>query len=203
LTVTLSIASELARVGRDFYRRGWVLGTSGNFSAIQSRQPFRVAITPSGASKGALRAQDFLIIDEEARVETGNGRPSAETAFHLTIYSARPEAGAVLHTHSVWSTLLSERHGGEGRLVIQGYEMLKGLQGVSTHTHAEHVPILANSQDYTALSHAVRASLLAHPQSHGFLLRRHGLYTWGVDTAEARRHVEIFEFLFEAAGRST
>ena len=81
--------------------------------------------------------------------------------------------------------------------------MLKGLQGVSTHTHAEDVPILANSQDYTALSHAVRASLLAHPQAHGFLLRRHGLYTWGVDAAEARRHVEIFEFLFEAAGRST
>jgi ribulose-5-phosphate 4-epimerase/fuculose-1-phosphate aldolase len=36
---------------------------------------------------------------------------------------------------------------------------------------------------------------------HGFLLSRHGLYTWGRDLAEARRHVEIFEFLFEAVAR--
>jgi methylthioribulose-1-phosphate dehydratase len=198
----MNVALELARAGRDFYRRGWVLGTSGNFSAIESREPLRIAITPSGVSKGALRAEDFLIVDEAARVEAGKGRPSAETALHLTIYAARPGAGAVLHTHSVWATLLSERHGSEGRFVIQGYEMLKGLQGVSTHAHAEPVPVLPNSQDYTALSRALRSTLAEYPGAHGFLLRRHGLYTWGVDTAEARRHVEIFEFLFEVLGRS-
>jgi methylthioribulose-1-phosphate dehydratase len=198
----MSVALELARAGRDFYRRGWALGTSGNFSAIESRDPLKIAITPSGVSKGALRVEDFLTINEEAVVEAGGGRPSAETALHLAIYAAKPGAGAVLHTHSTWSTILSERHGEEGRLVVQGYEMLKGLRGVSSHTHSESVPVLANSQDYAALSQAVRSALVGYPEAHGFLLRRHGLYTWGIDVAEARRQVEIFEFLFEVMGRS-
>jgi methylthioribulose-1-phosphate dehydratase len=192
----------LAGAGRDFYRRGWVLGTSGNFSAIESRDPLRITITPSGVSKGTLRAENFLTLNAAARVEAGIGHPSAETALHFAIYAARPEAGAVLHTHSIWSTLLSERHGQEGRFIVQGYEMLKGLKGVSTHTHIENVPVLPNSQDYAALSQTVRSALMEYPEAHGFLLRRHGLYTWGVDTAEARRHVEIFEFLFKVLGRS-
>jgi methylthioribulose-1-phosphate dehydratase len=37
---------------------------------------------------------------------------------------------------------------------------------------------------------------------HGFLLAKHGLYTWGRDLAEARRHIEIHEFLFEVVARS-
>jgi methylthioribulose-1-phosphate dehydratase len=198
----IEAASELADAGRDFYQRGWVLGTSGNFSAVASREPLRLVITPSGASKGALAAEDFLLVDETGRVDQGRGRPSAETAIHLVIYAGRPIAGAVLHTHSVWSTILSERHRDGGSLVLQGYEMLKGLQGISTHAHSERVPIFPNSQDYAALDATIGAELGEHPEAHGFLLSGHGLYTWGVDIAEARRHVEIFEFLFEVVGRS-
>jgi methylthioribulose-1-phosphate dehydratase len=198
----MTTTSQLAEAGSDFYRRGWVLGTSGNFSAIETHWPLRIAITLSGASKGELREADFLIVDQAGRVEGGKGRPSAETALHLAIYETMPRAAAVLHTHSIWSTLLSERHGDEGKLVIQGYEMLKGLEGVSTHEHVEAVPILANSQNYVELSRDVRGVLAEFPDAHGFLLRRHGLYTWGADVAQARRHVEIFEFLFEAVGRS-
>jgi methylthioribulose-1-phosphate dehydratase len=43
--------------------------------------------------------------------------------------------------------------------------------------------------------------LAAHPDAHGFLIRRHGLYTWGQDLAEAKRHLETLEFLFEAIER--
>ena len=87
-------------------------------------------------------------------------------------------------------------------VAIEGYEMLKGLEGVSTHRHREWVPILENDQDVASLAREVRAALRAHPAAHGFLLRRHGLYTWGRSLKEARRHVEILEFLLEAQGRS-
>jgi methylthioribulose-1-phosphate dehydratase len=63
------------------------------------------------------------------------------------------------------------------------------------------VPVLENSQDYEALARELRATLERRPEAHGILLRRHGLYTWGRDVAEARRHVEVLEFLFEVAGR--
>ncbi len=107
----------------------------------------------------------------------------------------------MLHTHSIWSTLLSDRWAADGGLILEGYEMLKGLSGISTHEHSEWVPILENSQDYMTLSATLSSVLEEHPRSHGILLRKHGLYTWGRDIAEARRHVEIFEFLFEAEGR--
>ena len=124
----------------------------------------------------------------------GEGRPSGETAIHLAIVKAA-RAGAVLHTHSVWSTVLSLQHRKENNLVITGYEMLKGLSGVRSHTHREHLPILENSQDYQILARDVEALIHREPDAHGFLLRAHGLYTWGADIAEARRHVEVLEFL--------
>jgi len=195
-----SLAAKLAAFGREFHARRWALGTSGNYSVLLRRQPVRLLITSSGLDKSALRAGDFLEIDQEARVIRGRGRPSAESFLHLAVVRAR-KAGCVLHTHSIWSTLLSERHAEQGGLAISGYEMLKGLDGVGTHQHREWIPIFANDQDIPALSRKVEAELNRDPASHGFLLGGHGLYTWGEDLAGARRHVEIFEFLFEVAGR--
>ncbi len=196
-----NLAASLAEIGRSFYQRGWVFGTSGNFSAVVSERPLRLAITSTGLDKGALDADQFLEIDETARVVRGNGLPSAETGLHLAIVRTRG-AGAVLHTHSLWSTLLSDVFSGDGAVSLEGFEMLKGLRGIHTHEHREILPVLQNSQDISQLAGQVRSLLKRDPAIHGFLLRRHGLYTWGKDLAEAKRHVEILEFLLEILGRS-
>jgi len=195
------LAEALAEIGRSFYQRGWVFGTSGNFSAVVSERPLRLAITPTGMDKGALDPEQFLEIDEAARVIRGNGQPSAETGLHLAIVRAGG-AGAVLHTHSLWSTVLSDVFSADGVVTLEGFEMLKGLRGVHTHEHREILPIFENSQDITQLAEQVQALLQRDPAVHGLLLRRHGLYTWGQDLAEAKRHVEILEFLLEISGRS-
>ncbi len=193
------LAAQLAEIGRLCYARGWALGTSGNFSAVVSRNPLRLAITTSRVDKGTLSVGEIVEIDEHGKVVAGSGRPSAEASLHLAIARARG-AGAVLHTHSIWTTILSEAATEDG-LAIQGYEMLKGLEGVGTHEHREWLPILDNTQDWAAAVPEVEAMLTEQPSAHGFLIRRHGLYTWGRDLAEARRHVEILEFLFEVMGR--
>jgi methylthioribulose-1-phosphate dehydratase len=193
--------SRLAEAGRRLERRGWALGTSGNFSAVISRDPLRLAITASGLDKSALTAADVVEVDEAARLVAGTGKPSAETHLHTAVVRARG-AGAVMHTHSVWSTLLSHAHAAEGGLAIEGYEMLKGLSGVTTHEHREWIPIVPNAQDMPPLAARVEALLGERPDAHAFLLERHGLYTWGADIPEAVRHVEILEFLLEAVGRS-
>lgn len=195
------LVAALSEASWDFYGRGWVPGTSGNFSAVTSRDPLRLAITGSGLEKGALTAAQFLEIDADAGVLRGKGRPSAEALLHLVLARSR-EAGAVLHTHSVWSTIVSKTLFPAGGVDISGYEMLKGLHGVTTHEHRERLPILENSQDVPALARRLEATLEEHPHSHGFLVLRHGLYTWGRDVAEARRHVEILEFLLEVIGRT-
>jgi methylthioribulose-1-phosphate dehydratase len=195
-----SVTKALANAGRSFYERGWVLGTAGNFSAVLSREPVRLAITASGLHKGELEEKDFLIVDDSGRVLSGAGKPSAETTLHIAIARAAG-ASAILHTHSVWATILSDSYAPNGGFELDGYEMLKGLAGVSTHEHREWIPILENTQNYATLAHDMAELLVSNTAIHGILLRRHGLYTWGGDLFEARRHVEILEFLFEAAGR--
>ncbi len=198
--ITASTA-ELADAGREFYRRGWVLGTSGNFSMLLARKPLRICVTASGIEKGNLDETNFLELDDDAEILQGFGKPSAETLLHLTIYRFMPKARSILHTHSVWGTILSDHYFEQGAIEIEGYEMLKGLAGVKTHEHTEKVPIVENSQDYIALSHVIENVIRDTHGIHGIYLRRHGLYTWGESVAEARRHVEIFEFLFEVIGR--
>ena len=201
-SVPSHIAQELSAVGRRFYDRGWVMGTSGNFSAVIRRQPMLLAMTASSVHKGTLRDEQILAVDESGGLQGESPyRASAECLLHVELVRRR-NAGAVLHTHSIWSTILSEHFGSRGRMEIEGYEMLKGLDGNSTHDRREQVPIIDNDQDMTRLSAVMAAALAEYPAAHAVLLRRHGLYTWGATLHEAERHVEILEFLFEAVGRS-
>jgi methylthioribulose-1-phosphate dehydratase len=195
------VASELARVAFVLHSRGWMLGTSGNLSAVVDSEPLRLAITPSGVDKGELTSEQILLIDEDGKsIGNHSRKPSDETPLHVSVIKTRG-AGAVAHTHSIWATILSDSHAAEGGLAIEGYEMLKGLQGVTTHLHREWIPIFDNSQEMPALAQVVSDMLGREPNIHAFLLRRHGLYTWGRDLKEAQRHVEILEFLLEAVGR--
>jgi methylthioribulose-1-phosphate dehydratase len=193
-------AEALVAVARTSYARGWALGTSGNFSAVLSRSPFRLAITASGCDKGSLATADVVVVDGAGTLVAGSGRPSDELSLHLAL-ALSAGANAVLHTHSVWSTILSEVHAERGGLELAGFEMLKGLAGVRTHDHREWLPIFENTQSLADLAREVGRRASAEPRIHGFFLRRHGLYTWGDGLAEARRHLEVLEFLLEVVGR--
>lgn len=197
------LASNLAAVAKNFHARGWLLGTSGNLSAVVRRDPLQLAMSPSGIDKGELTPEQVLAIDENARVVSEHGgKPSDESLLHIRVVKDRG-AGAVLHTHSVWNTIASDLHASEGGVTIDGYEMLKGLEGVRTHEHSEWLPIIDNSQDMPGLAELVGETLNEHKAAHGFLLRRHGLYSWGDTLAQAKRHIEILEFLLETKGRTS
>ena len=196
------LASNLTTIAKTFHGRGWLLGTSGNLSAVVQREPLRLAMSPSGVDKGELMPDQMLTIDENARiVNQDSGKPSDESLLHIRIVKERG-ASAVLHTHSVWNNILSDLYAFEGGVPISGYEMLKGLQGVRTHEHSEWLPIIDNSQNMPALADSIAQILNEHPNAHGFLLRRHGLYSWGETLAQAKRHIEILEFLLETIGRT-
>jgi methylthioribulose-1-phosphate dehydratase len=172
----------------------------------------QVLITASGKDKGALTLDDFVIVDETGMsireaipVAVSQERlptPSAETMLHIVALQ-QSDIQAVLHTHSVWSTILSEKYAKQGYVEFTGYEMLKGLEGIKTHQTSVQLNIFENTQDIAQLAGEVKQLLHdpAHPLRYGFLLRRHGLYTWGKDLFAARRHVEIIEFLLEVEGR--
>lgn len=178
----------LRAVGREFHARGWSLGTSSNYSVVLSRDPLELLITASGKDKSALGPDDFVRVDASGQLidpaAAGGRKSSAETLLHCLIAGQIPAVGAVLHTHSVWATILSRAGLPKGEQVrslqITGYEMLKGLEGIATHQSSADVPIFANSQDMTELSDRIRAVFTAANWSddrrplHGFLLSGHG-----------------------------
>ena len=189
--------------GAIFWQRGWSVGTSSNYSVVVSRDPLELIVTASGMDKGRLAREDFVRIGADGSpVAEGQPKSSAETMLHVML-ARREDVGAVLHTHSVWATILSDLFAKEGGFDVTGYEMLKGLADVATHEHVEYVPIFENTQDIAALADEVEDRLFTGKTDfiHGFLIRRHGLYTWGKTLDDARRHVEIYEFLFECIAR--
>ncbi len=195
----------LIETGRDFHTRGWSLGTSSNYSVVASRDPLALVLTGSGFDKGRLQPDQFTLVGPDGRVlDPALPKPSAETMLHVVLARVAG-AGSILHTHSVRGTVLSELFLADGALPLAGYEMLKGLAGITTHETAIRVPIFANTQDIPALAAQVethlRAALAAatpaSPVPPGFLIAGHGLYAWGENLAAARRHIEVFEFLFE------
>jgi methylthioribulose-1-phosphate dehydratase len=199
--MTDELRQQLVFLSHDFHRRGWCLATSGNFSA--RIDPHRFLITASGKDKAFLKIDDFVELDLEGHYENNADlRPSSETLLHAALYKHAAEINCILHTHSVWSNMLSMKHFDDRKLLLKNYEMLKAFDGVYTHHHVEVVPILPNSQDMLALSHSMIDLLQAEPEPHGLLIQAHGLYTWGKSIADAKRHVEAFEFLLECEGRT-
>jgi methylthioribulose-1-phosphate dehydratase len=197
------LRESLCRAVGELGAQGWCQGTGGNFSLTVSRDPLRLLITRSGVDKRRLQGTDLMLIGPAGEAAPGEtGRPSAEAALHSRIVEATG-AASVLHVHSVANTLLSEHFAADGGFTLRGYEMLKGLRGIATHEASVFVPILANSQDILRLSDGVAGLLAAQSDLWGFLLAGHGLYAWGSSLEEAKRHVEIFEFLFECAARRT
>ncbi|MBI2809681.1 MAG: methylthioribulose 1-phosphate dehydratase [Candidatus Melainabacteria bacterium] len=201
-------ACDMIAYGQAFYSKGWNLATSSNYSAVVSQKPLQVLMTASGKHKAELTVSDFVLVDDrlvaiepDGKPSLTNLKPSAEAALHLAI-AKREGVGAVLHTHSVWSTILSERFFAEKSVLLSGYEMLKALPGIKTHETTVRIPILDNSQDMDEVASIVNKRMDSGEIEHGFLLKGHGLYTWAASLAAARNQVEALEFLFEVVGRS-
>ncbi|MEL1091233.1 methylthioribulose 1-phosphate dehydratase [Pseudomonas sp. OB66] len=188
------LAQQIVDAGRFLYGRGWSPATSSNYSTRLS--PSEALLTVSGKHKGQLSVDDVLATDLSGNSLEPGKKPSAETLLHTQLYSWRAEIGAVLHTHSVNATVLS-RLTQEEFIEFEDYELQKAFSGISTHESRVRVPIFDNDQDIARLAAKVQPWLDAHPDCVGYLIRGHGLYTWGAQMSDALRQIEAFEFLFE------
>lgn len=188
------LSLEIIEAGRFLYGRGWSPATSSNYSARLSAT--EALLTVSGKHKGQLGLDDVLATDLSGNSLEPGKKPSAETLLHTQLYLWRPEIGAVLHTHSVNATVLSRITPGD-TIEFEDYELQKAFSGVATHASTVQVPIFDNDQDIERLAAKVQPWLVAHPDCVGYLIRGHGLYTWGARMSDALRQIEAFEFLFE------
>jgi methylthioribulose-1-phosphate dehydratase len=191
-------ARELVQASHWIHSRGWAPATSSNFSCRLDAE--RCAITVSGKDKGRLSETDIMRVDMAGR-PLDAAQPSAETLLHTQLYRREPGIGAILHTHSTHAVLVS-MHTQEDCLIVSGLELLKALAGINSHEASLRIPIFDNTQHIAALATAVDEAMQRDGTGHAYLIRGHGLYTWGADMNEARRHLETIEFLLEYTWRS-
>ncbi|MEO6968300.1 MAG: methylthioribulose 1-phosphate dehydratase [Rhodanobacteraceae bacterium] len=186
-------ADEITRVGTELAARGWTPATSSNFS--MRLDDAHAAVTISGRDKGALTADDVMVVDLDGHAVDTQALPSAETALHTQIYRRFPNAGAVLHTHSQTQTVVSRLFADAGVIRFAGYELLKAITGYGSHEAPLDVPVFPNSQDMHELAARVDAWIDTGKPLHAYLIDGHGIYTWGRDMREAKRHLEALEFM--------
>lgn len=190
-------AQNLLETIKFIHQKGWSPATSTNYSIRSIHK--NIIISRSGVDKGEFELKDFLMIDSDGRILPEFSHPgvksSAETEIHTALYKKFPDVNCILHTHSVLGTVLSSYFGDQKSLIFENLEILKGLEGNRTHELSEDLPIVNNSQDMQQILRDMKDRF--NERTHGFLIRGHGLYTWGKDIATAKRHIETFEFLFE------
>lgn len=189
--------AELREVKADFAGRGWFPGTSGNLSVrVGPYEPgsFTFAVTASGKDKAKHTPEDYLLVDEQGKATEHTAlKPSAETLIHCEIYKATG-CGAIFHVHTVFNNIISEHDGELGYVPIQGVELIKAFNIWEENASIE-VPILPNHAEIPKIAELVAEAI--RPRIPGILLRNHGIYAWGANAFEAKRHLEAFEFLFE------
>jgi methylthioribulose-1-phosphate dehydratase len=192
LGVPAEVAEAIVAAGRRLDALGLVPATAGNFSIRLDAR--RLAVTVSGRHKGFLTPDDVMVVDLEGRAADPAKRSSAETLLHCGIYRRFPDAGAVLHGHSIATTVLSRAAG--NALTLAGYEMLKAFPGLPTHDAAVTLPVVPNDQDIARMQRGLDALwevMVAPPP--GYLIAGHGFYVWAADMPGALMRLEALEFM--------
>jgi len=189
--------AELRESKAELASRGWFPATSGNLSVRVgdfAEDRFAFAVTSSGKDKSKHTPDDYLIVDRSGRpIEATKLKPSAETLIHCEIYK-HTGCGAIFHVHTVFNNLASELFWERGSIPVDGVELIKAFNIWEEDAQIE-IPILPNYADIPRIAELVEGAI--QPRIPGIMLRKHGIYAWGANAFEAKRHLEAFEFLFE------
>lgn len=193
----MSQRAELVKAIHFLHQKGWAPATSSNYSYREPGQS-NFFVSQSGLDKGEFAEQHFLQVDPSGNPVNDSRKPSAETLLHCAVYKLFPDVHCVLHTHTVLNTVVSQVLQTQGSIELKDYEILKGFSGIKTHEVSVKIPIFANTQDIAALSIELAEFVRkGDTELRAFLIAGHGMYTWGTTVADAKRHVEVVEFLLE------
>lgn len=178
------LRERLAKTAHRLHRKGLTPGASGNISA---RLPGSgtCLIKPSGVSFNELNPESFITLDIETREAlTGDTKPSIETPFHTRLYQERPEACAVVHVHSRYSTILA----------TLGVEVVPmGIEIFNAPALAKGIPVSRFASPGTdELAENIVEAMRGHVAC---LMPHHGVTAIGKTVEEAAVNVEVVEIL--------
>lgn len=191
----------LTELLRNFYARNWVSGTGGGICGPADGGGLLLA--PTGVHKERVGVDDFFTVDPaDGRVISAPADETLRPSECNSIFClAARERGArsVVHSHALSAVLAGDLAGGGDHLAIRDLEMLKGIRGVGNRD-VHLLPVIRNTPREPELVAQISRAI-ADPRferTFAILVADHGAYIWGADVLEAKRHAEVYHFLFEA-----
>ena len=194
-------ATLLASLVRNLNQAGHNPATSGNYSLRSVSRPGYCLISESGIDKSIFSEDNLLYVNKnngevDAMFRKMGRRASDETQIHLAIFRST-SANCVLHSHLLESLLFADLFPRQNTIFVEGLELLKGLSGIRTHLTKIPIPCFENSQDIRLLANEIENTLRSSLNIYGILLRGHGVYVWGESVQDAKRHLEVFNYIFK------
>jgi methylthioribulose-1-phosphate dehydratase len=184
-----------------FYGKGWVSGTGGGICGPADGGGLLLA--PTAVHKERIKPDEFFTVDPaDGHVLRSPDDPSLRPSECNAIFSlAARERGArsVVHSHALSAVLAGDLAGAADHVEIRDLEMLKGIRGVGNQD-VHRLPVIRNTPREPELVEQL-SRVLADPRfatSYAVVVEGHGAYIWGDDVWEAKRHTEVYHFLFEA-----
>jgi methylthioribulose-1-phosphate dehydratase len=186
-----------------FYAKGWVSGTGGGICGPADGGGLLLA--PTGVHKERVRTNEFFTVDvSDGRILATPDDPTlrpSECKSIFTMAARERGAGSVVHSHALSAVLAADiavSHAAD-HVAIRDLEMLKGIRGVANRD-VHLLPVIRNTPRESELTEQL-ARVLDDPRfasSFAVVVADHGAYIWGDDVWEAKRHTEVYHFLFEA-----
>ena len=184
-----------------FYDKGWVSGTGGGICGPADGGGLLLA--PTGVHKERIKVDEFFTIDPRdgsvlASPDDPTLRPSECNAI-FSMTARERGAQSVVHSHALSAVLLGDLAGDADHVAIRDLEMLKGIRGL-TNRDTHLLPVIRNTPREAELTEQL-ARVLGDPRftdAFAVVVADHGAYIWGDDVWEAKRHTEVYHFLFEA-----
>jgi L-ribulose-5-phosphate 4-epimerase len=179
--VIAEIKKKIVETCRAVYTSGLTGRRAGNISArIPGRD--QMIITPSHYGHDRTQVGDLLVVNFDGKIVSGIRNPSSENRMHLAIYKARPDVGAVIHTHSVYASALAVN-----RMTIPTFidEMTTFLGG----------PIVTADYGMPGTDELADNAVKGLGEKSAVFLANHGVLCTGKNLTKAFESVEVVEHI--------
>jgi methylthioribulose-1-phosphate dehydratase len=184
-----------------FHARGWVSGTGGGICGPADGG--NLLLAPTGVHKERIQPDEFFVVDPAdgrvlRRPEKDGLRPSECNSIFCLAVRERA-AGSVVHSHALSAVLFGDIADEADHVEVHDLEMLKGITGVGNRD-LHLVPVIRNTEREPELVEQLTAVLADERfrRTAAVVVADHGAYIWGDDVWQAKRHTEVYHFLFEA-----
>ncbi len=202
IKTTVDYKSLVCELCRQFFQAGWVTGTGGSISI---RDGDKIYMTPSGVQKERIQPDEIFTVDLNGKVtdfpdqKSGCGAPKLSDCAPLFLHAYQQRnAGAVLHSHSISTNLVTTILEGVSEFTISHQEMIKGIDGHGFFDTLT-IPIIENTAWEHELADSLGEAIAKYPKACAVLVRRHGMYVWGKTWEQAKRHGECLHYLLDIA----